>query len=140
VYAKHLNHGKNIKISWQVDKNLPLISTDHGKLEEILQNLISNAYKFTPQGKVDIRVRNLKKDRRIEFAVSDTGIGIEATDLKRAFEKFHQGPHAHMGERRGMGLGLSVVKGFLHLMKGEIHADSKPNVGSTFRFTLPYSI
>lgn len=140
MYTEHLDQPKDVRVLWHVDKDLPQVSTDHGKLEEILQNLISNAYKFTPQGHISIRVRNLRKDRRIEFSVSDTGIGIEKANLKKAFDKFHQGPNAHLGGHGGMGLGLSIVKEFLDLIEGTIHVESKPGKGSNFGFTIPYSM
>jgi len=130
---------RNVKVLWHVDKDLPPVSTDHGKLEEILQNLIGNAYKFTPRGHVAIRVRNLRRDKRIGFSVSDTGSGIEEANLKKAFDKFHQGPNAHLGAHGGMGLGLSIVKEFLDLIEGTIHVESEPGKGSTFSFTIPYA-
>jgi signal transduction histidine kinase len=109
------------------------------KLEEILQNLIGNAHKFTPRGNIEIRVRNLKEKKRVEFAVADTGIGIEEKDLGRIFEEFHQLREAHTGNFDGFGLGLNIVKKYLELMQGDIRVESQPGIGTTFTFTLPYS-
>lgn len=139
-YVEQLNRGNRLKISWKVGKNLPPLTTDALKLEEILQNLIGNAFKFTPKGGVEIRVRDLRKEGRIEFAVADTGIGIDDKDLPHIFEQFHQLGDAHTGDYSGVGLGLNIVKKYLNMMRGEIRVASKPGDGSTFTFSLPYSV
>jgi len=138
MYTTHLNQRADLEIVWEVEEYLPPVVTDHKKLEEILQNLIGNAYKYTPQGRIAIGVRNLPERERVEFSVSDTGIGIE--DVDKAFDRFQQGPHAHLGNQRGIGLGLSIVKEFLNLIQGQLHVESQPDVGSCFIFTIPYSI
>jgi signal transduction histidine kinase len=138
-YVEQLNRNGHVKISWKVEGGLAPLTTDALKLEEILQNLIGNAFKFTPHGTIEIRVRDLKGKDRIEFAVEDTGIGIKSEDLPRIFEQFHQLKEAHTGNFSGVGLGLSIVKRYLDLMKGDIHVQSDPGKGSTFIFTLPYS-
>ena len=114
------------------------MTTNALKLEEILQNLIGNAYKFTPKGAIEIRVRDLNGKDGIEFAVADTGIGIKQDDLEKIFEEFHQLDEAHTGPYSGVGLGLSIVKKYLELMQGDIRVESQPGAGSTFTFTLPY--
>lgn len=138
MYTTHLNVRPDLEIVWEIQEGLPSIVTDYEKLEEILQNLINNAYKFTPRGRITIRVRDLRKQCRLEFSVADTGIGIE--DLQKVFDRFQQGPLAHLGDFRGMGLGLSIVKEFLDLIEGELHLESRPGTGSNFTFTIPYSI
>jgi signal transduction histidine kinase len=138
-YAEQLSRNGQPQILWNVEPNLPPITTDALKLEEILQNLIGNAHKFTPRGNIAIRVRNLKEKKRFEFAVADTGIGIEEKDLGRIFEEFHQLREAHTGNFDGFGLGLNIVKKYLQLMQGDIRVDSRPGIGATFTFTLPYA-
>jgi signal transduction histidine kinase len=138
-YTEQLSRNGRLQVSWNVEPNLPALTTDAVKLEEILQNLIGNAYKFTPAGKIEIVVRNLKDKGRFEFAVADTGRGIEEKDLDRIFEEFHQLKEAHTGNFDGFGLGLNIVKKYLDLMEGDIRVDSRPGVGTTFTFTLPYS-
>jgi signal transduction histidine kinase len=137
-YVEQLNPDNRIKISWEVPSDLRPITTDALKLEEILQNLIGNAYKFTPHGAIDIRVSDLNGRDRIEFAVADTGIGIKPGDLERIFEEFHQLDEAHTGTYSGVGLGLSIVKKYLELLRGDIRVESEPGGGTTFTFTLPY--
>jgi len=139
-HVEQLNRGKGLEVSWDVETDLPDIVTDATKLEEILQNLIGNAFKFTPRGRIDLRVRNIRERNRIEFRVSDTGIGIEAEDMDRIFDAFEQIREAHTGEFNGVGLGLNIVKKYLDLMDGEIHVESSPGEGSTFTFSVPYSI
>jgi signal transduction histidine kinase len=139
-YVEQLNHNGRVTISWSVAAKLPPLTTDALKLEEILQNLIGNAYKFTPSGSIEIRVRDLAQERRVEFAVADTGIGIKPDDLDKIFDEFHQLEEAHTGSYFGVGLGLSIIKKYLDLMKGDIRVKSTPGAGSTFTFTLPYSL
>jgi signal transduction histidine kinase len=138
-YGAQLARNGRVEIRWKVEPDLPSIITDAVKLEEILQNLIGNAYKFTANGHIEIRVRNLEAAERIEFAVADTGIGIEGESLDRIFDEFHQLQDAHTGNFDGFGLGLNIVKKYLDLMGGDIRVESEPGAGSTFTFTLPYA-
>jgi signal transduction histidine kinase len=114
--------------------------TDSMKLEEILQNLIGNAFKFTPRGSIDIRIRNVRALDRVEFSVADTGIGIEPQDMDRIFSAFEQIREAHTGDFNGVGLGLNIVKKYLDLMGGDIRVQSVPGEGTTFTFSLPRSV
>ncbi len=139
-YSDQLARNGRVEIRWRVEEDLPKITTDAVKLEEILQNLIGNAYKFTSDGSIEIRVRNLAAAGRIEFAVADTGIGIEKNALERIFDEFHQLQDAHTGNFDGFGLGLNIVKKYLELMKGDIRVESAPGAGSTFTFTLPHTL
>lgn len=140
AFAEQLNREKQLDLVWAVPAELPRIMTDHVKLEEILQNLIGNAYKFTRTGCVEVGVRNLPREARVEFRVIDTGVGIEAKDLDKVFEAFHQSCDAHTGGLDGVGLGLSIVRQYLELLHGDFQVQSKVGVGSNFTFTLPYRI
>jgi len=139
-YVEQLNRNGHLKVLWEVEPNLRPMTTDALKLEEILQNLIGNAFKFTSKGGIEVRVRDLKGKGRIEFSVADTGMGIASGDLGRIFEQFHQLKEAHTGSYSGVGLGLSIVKRYLEMMRGQIRVESQPGKGSTFTFDLPYSI
>ena len=110
------------------------------KLEEILQNLIGNAFKFTERGCIEVCVRNLREQGRVQFSVSDTGVGIEAEDLERIFNEFEQVKGGHLTNFDGVGLGLSIVKKYLDLLHGEIQVESHPGQGSTFTFSVPRSV
>src|SRR5688500_20124137 len=100
-YTEQLSRNGRLQVSWNVEPNLPALTTDAVKLEEILQNLIGNAYKFTPAGKIEIVVRNLKDKGRFEFAVDDTGRGIEVKDLGSIFEELHHSEEVHSGNLVG---------------------------------------
>jgi signal transduction histidine kinase len=139
--AEHLSRRNSlVEVCWDVEPGLPPIVTDATKLEEILQNLIGNAFKFTPGGRIEVRVRNVCVQDRIEFTVSDTGIGIEADDIERIFGAFEQIKEAHTGNFSGVGLGLNIVAKYLELMDGDIHVESQPGRGSRFTFTLPRTL
>jgi len=139
-HIEQLNRTKGLEVNWDVDPDLPEITTDETKLEEILQNLIGNAFKFTPQGRIKLRVKNDLEKQCIEFRVADSGIGIEPQDMERIFTAFEQIREAHTGDFNGVGLGLSIVKNYLNLMNGDIRVESRPGEGSTFIFTVPHSI
>ncbi|HEX2225895.1 MAG TPA: ATP-binding protein [Candidatus Binatia bacterium] len=135
-----LNRNKNLEFGWHYENDIPPLATDALKLEEILQNLVGNAMKFTPVGSVRIHVRNLAQQERVEFSVADTGIGIEEAELEKIFNAFEQGKDAHTGNLEGVGLGLSIVKKYLQLMHGEIRVTSRVGKGSTFTFTIPHHL
>ena len=138
--AEQLNRLNRLQLSWDIDTDLPSIVTDETKLKEILQNLIGNAFKFTPRGEIAVRVKNLRDIDHIEFSVSDTGIGIEGDDMERIFSAFEQIKEAHTGDFNGVGLGLNIVKRYLELMHGTIRVESEPGEGSTFIVSVPYAI
>jgi signal transduction histidine kinase len=139
-FVEQMNRNGHVRFFFEVQPDFPLLTTDALKLEEILQNLIGNAFKFTPEGTIEVRVRDLSGKNRIEFVVADTGMGIEKSDLDRIFERFYQHKEFHTGNYSGVGLGLNIVKNYLELMHGEIRVESQPGRGSTFTFTLPYSM
>ncbi|RLC95801.1 MAG: hypothetical protein DRI77_09490 [Chloroflexi bacterium] len=117
------------------DEGVP-IQADKEKMRVVLDNLISNALKFTPAGG-GVRVALCSKDDEVEITVSDTGIGIPSEELERIFDRFYQ-VEDHMTRRHGgMGLGLSIVKGLVELHSGRVWAESIPGQGSRFVVVLP---
>ncbi|WP_462328505.1 transporter substrate-binding domain-containing protein [Thiohalocapsa halophila] len=127
-----------------VDPDIPArLRGDALRLEQVLLNLTSNAVKFTRRGEVCVQVRQLGSDHkaadamaRLCFAVSDTGIGIEAADLAQLFEPFHQADASPTRRYQGSGLGLSISRELVRLMGGDIEVTSTPGRGSRFAFTL----
>jgi PAS domain S-box-containing protein len=114
------------------------ISTDEGKLRQILINLLGNAIKFTPSGTVSLSVTadRFKGDRiGLAFAVADTGIGIPPTELEKIFEAFEQSETGRLSSQ-GTGLGLSISRKFAQMMGGSITVDSKLGEGSVFQLNL----
>jgi signal transduction histidine kinase len=135
-----LNRDQHLEVAWHVDDGLPRLFTDAVKLEEVFHNLIGNAFKFTASGRIELWARNQPERQRVEFCVSDTGIGIDAGNLNRVFEKFEQLKTPGKGKNDGVGLGLSIVKRYLELMQGDIRIESAIGKGSKFVFWLPYSL
>ncbi len=140
THLEQINRDHHLEVRWEIDETVPPLVTDPMKLEEILQNLIGNAVKFTPKGRIEVRVRNLEEQDRVEFSVADTGIGIEADNLEKIFKEFEQVRDGQTSYNYGVGLGLSIVKKYLELMSGDIQVQSEPGQGSTFTFTVPRSL
>jgi signal transduction histidine kinase/CheY-like chemotaxis protein len=112
-----------------------LLETDHGKVAQILRNLISNALKFTEQGEVRVSVK--REAGSVSFLVSDTGIGIDPADFERIFEEFGQ-VDSHIQKRvKGTGLGLPLSRRLAELLDGRLTLESELGRGSTFTLTLP---
>lgn len=112
------------------------IINDENRLIQIFTNLLDNALKFTDCGKIEFGVSSVT-DEDIEFFVSDTGIGIETDDQQSVFERFRQVGDSSTRIHSGNGLGLSIVKSLVELMKGNIELESQVNMGTTFRFKIP---
>ena len=113
-----------------------LVETDREKLFAVLTNLVKNALKYTDRGSVGFGYR--KKDKFLEFFVTDTGIGIPADRQNDIFERFIQADTNDKRAMQGSGLGLAIAKSYVKMMGGEIRLQSRLNKGSEFYFTIPY--
>ncbi|MBI4422858.1 MAG: response regulator [Elusimicrobia bacterium] len=131
---------KGIVLDYQIPSSLPPVSADPDKLEQILNNLIGNAMKFTPSGG-RIRVGVAEDGEFVVFSVDDTGIGIAPEHVSKLFQKFHQVDLERQRDLKivGTGLGLSICKTIVEGHKGRIWAESAPGKGTIFRFTIPKS-
>lgn len=132
---------KGISLTSEIDKKIPPVLTgDPVRLNQILINLVGNAIKFTEKGEVKVNVKLLEEDGenvKLEFAVSDTGIGIALDKLNSVFESFTQESSSTTRKYGGTGLGLTITKQLIELQGGSITVYSKPGIGSTFTFSLP---
>ncbi|MBD2088532.1 response regulator [Microcoleus sp. FACHB-1515] len=135
---------KNLSFTVSIDPNLPsTLQTDAKRLQQILKNLLSNAFKFTDKGGVTLKIfatqhplNGLMSDA-IAFAVTDTGIGIPAEKQKIIFEAFQQADGTTSRKYGGTGLGLSISRELAQLLGGAIEIASQPGQGSTFTLYLP---
>lgn len=148
---------KGLNLVTEEYQNIPDITADSRRLEQVLTNLVSNAIKFTPEGKTitissrlvnadDIKVNEYFKDsiqnlsgEYVEVCVKDEGIGIESKNLLHAFDKFAQIENSLSRKAGGTGLGLPIAKQLLDAHKGAIWCDSEINKGSKFYFIIPVS-
>ncbi|MBA2404959.1 MAG: HAMP domain-containing protein [Bdellovibrionales bacterium] len=136
------NH-KNLGFSLQIDQEAAsqIIHTDVSRTQQILKNLLSNAFKFTEQGRVTLKVsvapNATKTDKVIVFAVHDTGIGIPKDKQNLIFEAFQQADGTTNRKYGGTGLGLTISRQIARLLGGTIEVESSPGTGSTFILTLP---
>jgi CheY-like chemotaxis protein len=105
-------------------------------LVQVLNNLLSNAFKFTNKGQISFGY--VKKDDCLEFFVKDTGSGIPLNMQKAVFERFRQLENQTIQKFRGTGLGLSISQKLVQLLGGEISLESQENIGTSFFFTIPY--
>jgi len=129
---------KGLSIRCTVERGLPRIESDAGKIKQILVNLLSNAIKFTERGEITVQARRRNDRDGVQVAVQDTGIGIRSEELPKIFDPFHQVNGASTREHGGVGLGLAIVRELLQILDGDIYVESEYGRGSTFAFFLPY--
>jgi HAMP domain-containing protein/signal transduction histidine kinase/CheY-like chemotaxis protein len=147
---KPISEARKLRYRIETDTNLPdVIETDVQRLNQIIKNLLSNAFKFTEQGEVILRIFIAKKgwrrgnpyldtaDQVIAFSISDTGIGISPEKQHIIFEAFQQAEGSTSRKYGGTGLGLSISKGLAELLGGSIEIESEEGKGSEFILFLP---
>ncbi len=132
---------KNLKL---LTPNVPPpdfeIYSDRNKVKQILINLLNNAVKFAETGQIEINTSFPPEGDEIEISVSDTGIGIKEEALNFIFDEFRQAEGTVVRDRGGVGLGLSISKKLVELLKGKIRVESEYGVGSRFTFSLPLQL
>src|SRR4051812_48762142 len=147
---KHVSENKNLKFTIEKDPLLPeIIETDVQRLNQILKNLLSNAFKFTEKGGVQLKIYEAHKNWKqgnpsldnakkvVAFEIRDSGIGISKDKQNIIFEAFQQAEGSTSRKYGGTGLGLSISRGLADLLGGTIELDSQPEKGSTFTLFLP---
>jgi HAMP domain-containing protein/CheY-like chemotaxis protein len=149
---RHMAEAKHLGFTVELADNLPTaLMTDTTRLQQVLKNLLSNAFKFTSHGNVSLDIglvrdgwtpdhQNLAHaDAVLAFSVRDTGVGIPSDKLQLIFEAFQQADGSTARKYGGTGLGLSISRELARLLGGEIRVESMVNVGSTFTLYLPYN-
>lgn len=126
---------KPVELRIEVEDNLPVIMADRLRLQQVLNNLLSNAAKFTEEGSITLNA--MRDNGAVRFSIIDTGMGIEADKLELVFERFRQADQSSTRRAGGTGLGLAITRQLVELHGGEIDVQSEPGKGSTFSFTVP---
>lgn len=134
---------KNLALRWWADTSVPtLLMADPIRLRQIIVNLVGNALKFTERGSVTLSVKNISlsdpKEFLLQFSVRDTGVGIAGNKLNLLFQSFSQLHPSINRKYGGTGLGLAICKQLVELMGGTIFVESEEELGSTFKFMLPF--
>jgi HAMP domain-containing protein/CheY-like chemotaxis protein/signal transduction histidine kinase len=149
---RHMAEAKHLGFTVDLSDNLPTaVMTDTTRLQQVLKNLLSNAFKFTSHGQVSLNIslvasgwsadhpNLLHADAVLAFSVQDTGVGIPSDKLQLIFEAFQQADGSTARKYGGTGLGLSISRELARLLGGEIKVESTVNIGSVFTLYLPYN-
>ena len=125
---------KNIKINLEVPDKKLFVYGDKGRLEQVIDNLLSNSMRYTDRG--HIRIKVLRRDNELVFSIIDTGIGISRKSINRIFERFYRADKARDRRKGGTGLGLAISKHIIEAHGSNIYVDSLEGKGSTFSFGI----
>ena len=126
-----------------VDPELPMMMhTDVAKLKKIIWHLVMNGLKYTKQGGVFVHITMKKQEYGVNLfiEVSDTGVGMDNDELEKVFDRFYQSDSGRTRSTSGLGLGMSIVAGFVHSLGGFITVESKPKRGTTVRVSIPQKV
>ena len=123
-------------VSFTAEENIPQITADRERIEQVIVNVLSNSVKYTPVGgKIDVSVR--AAEDRISFCVKDNGIGIPEEDQERIFERFYRVEKSRTSEMGGTGLGLAIARELIEAHGGKIQIESQLGKGTAVTVTLP---
>ena len=126
---------KKLNLTVEVPSDLPEVWADRTRIIQVLTNLVTNAYKYTPEGgRINIAAQWVDDSVRVD--VTDTGIGIAPQDQEKLFTRFFRADHPGVRRVAGTGLGLSIAKSIVEMHGGRIWVESQLGEGSTFSFTL----
>jgi len=128
---------KPIAFTWAAEPDLPPVETDRAKLRQVVLNLLANSAKFTPAGEIRLSAMRAAGDAGIEIAVSDTGVGMSASEQRRIFEDFRQLSGSTTRPFGGIGLGLPLARRLCDLLGASIDVESTPAKGTRVAVRLP---
>ncbi len=136
--SRSKSENKPMTISLDAAKNIPSALGDSARVRQIFNNLVDNAYNYTPKNGT-IRITIQQKGDELQVDVKDSGVGVAPADQERVFERFYRGEHPFVLATPGTGLGLPIVRELVEMHKGRIWMTSAgvPGEGSSFSFTLP---
>lgn len=142
IYATFCDHARQRRIEYTFESHPFCINMlfDRDKIEKVFYNLLSNAFKFTPDGgRIALRVETTEQEGQyyVRITVRDTGCGIRSEEQTRIFERFYQTGNIPHEQAEGSGIGLMLTKDYVRLHGGEIEVESAPGAGSCFTVTLP---
>jgi signal transduction histidine kinase len=127
---------KKIEFTSKFPYNLPMVYADIGMIERVLQNLIENAIKFTPErGNILIKLQQINDN--IQVSIKDSGYGISSEELPHIFDRYNKGSRSELKDKQGLGLGLTIVKKILEVHNIPLSVESKEGEGTTFSFNMP---
>jgi signal transduction histidine kinase/CheY-like chemotaxis protein len=135
--VRTLMESKHLALELTISDDIPEVYCDRTRIEQVILNLMSNAARYTDEGKIAVAV--VRQDQCVRVSVTDTGPGIPAQDIERIFEPFCQGTSDFWRDKGGSGLGLSISKQFVEMHGGRMWVESELGVGTTFAFELPIS-
>ena len=141
IKDKLINKEIEISLIKGLDDNNANIIIDKIRINQILINLMENAYKFTSRGKIELGYSLIQDEDNndfLEFFVRDSGVGIENSKQKMIFERFSQEDSSTTRLVEGTGIGLTITRAIVNVLDGDIWVESEPEKGSTFYFTIPY--
>ncbi|HEC23887.1 MAG TPA: GAF domain-containing protein, partial [Chloroflexi bacterium] len=139
IRGRQENEGRHLEFIADVPEDLPSIQADYDRVTQIITNLVSNAYQYTPDGG-SVTVRVQPEDEGVQIDVIDTGIGIPEEDQRRIFDRFFRGEHPLVMQAAGTGLGLSIVQHLVEMHGGRVWFESEEGKGTTFSVWLPYRV
>jgi signal transduction histidine kinase len=132
---KHQISHKQLGLKMDLPGELPRVWGDRFRLTQVLNNLMGNAYDYTPSGAIIVGAQPV--DDFVQVSVSDTGVGIPLEEQEHLFTHFFRGEHDVVRSRKGAGLGLAIARSIVETHDGEIWVESEPGKGATFHFTVP---
>ncbi|MEJ2148557.1 MAG: GAF domain-containing protein, partial [Chloroflexota bacterium] len=139
IEGRKENDGRSIELAVDIPEDLPNIQADYDRITQVITNLVSNAYQYTPDdGKVTVKAT--PQEEGVLIDVIDTGIGISEEDQERIFERFFRGEDPMVMRAAGTGLGLSIVQHLVEMHHGKVTLASKLHEGTTFSVWLPYVV
>lgn len=133
---RHPAERQSVELRMEVDAELPPLRLDEARMQQVMDNLVSNALRYTPSGGT-ITLKAGKRENRVEIGVSDTGSGIPSDELPYIFGRFQRGDKSRHTEGNESGLGLAIVKALVEAHKGRVTAESQVDTGTTIRMSFP---